>query len=114
MDETLMLFDEISNSPVFKRAAFILFLNKMDLLTERIAGGMSPLSRYDSSYKGEPTDVRAAQAYLTNRVLRLQRKHKERPMYTHYTTATNTHLLETTMHVVQQTVLKHNLEMLIL
>jgi hypothetical protein len=37
MKESLLLFDEICNSPYFKDIAFILFLNKMDLFREKIA-----------------------------------------------------------------------------
>ena len=36
MKESLLLFDEICNSPWFRTTAFILFLNKMDLFKEKI------------------------------------------------------------------------------
>jgi hypothetical protein len=34
--ESLLLFDEICNSPWFAETAFILFLNKVDLFKEKI------------------------------------------------------------------------------
>jgi len=37
MTESLLLFDEISNSPWFEKTAIILFLNKTDLLKDKIA-----------------------------------------------------------------------------
>ena len=51
MKESLLLFDEICNSPWFRDTTFILFLNKMDLFREKIQ--KIPLSTCFPEYKGK-------------------------------------------------------------
>ena len=51
MKESLLLFDEILNSPWFRDTAFILFLNKTDLFREKV--GRVPLSVCFPNYDGK-------------------------------------------------------------
>lgn len=50
MEESLALFETISRYPWFKTSSVILFLNKKDLLEEKIL--VSDLSNYFPDYKG--------------------------------------------------------------
>ena len=50
MKESILLFDEICNSPWFRETAFILFLNKTDLFREKVT--RVPLSICFPNYKG--------------------------------------------------------------
>ena len=50
MEESLALFETISRYPWFRTSSVILFLNKKDLLEEKIM--ISDLSDYFPEYKG--------------------------------------------------------------
>jgi len=113
LEEALVLFEEISNLPIFKQAALVLFLNKVDLLQEKLQNGMSPIRRYYPDYTGNETDVRAAQAYLAAKFRSLYRN-KEKELHIHFTTATNTSFLDVTMRSVRRMILHHNLETVLL
>lgn len=51
MDESLALFETISRYPWFRTSSVILFLNKKDLLEEKVM--TSHLSDYFSEYDGK-------------------------------------------------------------
>lgn len=51
MEESLALFETISRYPWFRTSSVILFLNKKDLLEEKIM--ISDLSDYFHEYKGQ-------------------------------------------------------------
>jgi guanine nucleotide-binding protein subunit alpha len=113
VDEALMLFKEISNLPIFKSAALILFLNKIDLLSEKLESGMSPIGRYYPDFTGEPGDVAAGQAFFEEKFKRLFRD-KDKALYIHFTNATDTAFLNKTMDSVQLMILQHNFKTLML
>jgi guanine nucleotide-binding protein subunit alpha len=113
LEEALVLFKEISNLATFKQAALVLFLNKVDLLQDKLRNGMSPIRRYHPDYTGDETDVQAAQAYLADKFRSLYRN-KEKELHIHFTTATDTSFLDLTMRSVRKTILHHNLEAVLL
>lgn len=113
MHEALMLFESISNSKYFDRSALILFLNKIDLFREKIAGGMSRISKVFPDYTGAPTDVEAGQEFFAAKFRNLVRQPKKE-VYIHYTNATDTDLLKKTMASVQDMIVQRNLNALIL
>ena len=113
MHEALMLFESISNSKYFEKAALILFLNKMDLFREKIASGQSPIERHFPDYTGPPNDVRAAQEYFASKFRNLVRQ-PSKEVYVHYTNATDTDLLKKTMDSVQDMIVQRNLNALVL
>ena len=113
MEEALMLFEEISNSLYFKRAAMILFLNKIDLLQEKLQSGISPIRRYYPDYKEDPNDVQLGQKYFADK-FKQKRKDKDSPLFIHYTNATDTTLLEATMNNVDNIILHRNINAFIL
>ena len=55
MEESLALFETISRYPWFRTSSVILFLNKKDLLEEKIM--ISDLSDYFPEYKGKTWSV---------------------------------------------------------
>jgi guanine nucleotide-binding protein subunit alpha, other len=108
-----VLFKDISNSPFFERAALVLFLNKIDLLHEKLRTGLSPIRRFYPDYIGNPTDIQAGQDYFANKFKRLYRN-TEKTLYLYFTNATDTNLLKVTMKSVQLMILQHNFTTLIL
>ena len=108
-----MLFESISNSKYFEKAALILFLNKMDLFREKISSGQSPIERHFPDFTGPPNDVRAAQEYFASKFRNLVRE-PTKEVYIHYTNATDTDLLKKTMESVQDMIVQRNLNALVL
>lgn len=51
MQESLMLFDSVSNSRYFSESSIILFLNKIDLFKEKLDSGIM-LKEYCPDYTG--------------------------------------------------------------
>jgi guanine nucleotide-binding protein subunit alpha, other len=108
-----MLFNEISNLPIFKEAALVLFLNKIDLLSEKLQSGMSPIARYYPDFDGAADSLAAGQAYFAEKFKRLFRD-PEKILYIHFTNATDTAFLDKTMDSVQNMILQHNFQKLML
>ena len=109
MDEALTLFEQIVNHSSFRDKSVILFLNKTDLLEEKLK--RVPLSNWDSSYRGG-CDVDSAVAHLHSRFLSMCHDDQEahgRKVYMHSTCATDTHSMRFVMQAVLDIVLKENL-----
>ena len=99
MQEALVLFDSVINGRFFKNKPIILFLNKMDLFKDKLA--VSPLSEHFPDFKGASTDPIAAAGYFDHRFRERDRgRGSERQIYTHYTTAIDTELMEKTLNSV--------------
>jgi len=107
-----MLFKQISSLSEFKRAALVLFLNKIDLLQWKLKAGMSPVRRYYPDYKADPTDVKACQNYFAEKFKQLYRDTEKR-LYIHFTTATEA-TIKATIESARLMILQHNLSDLIL
>jgi guanine nucleotide-binding protein subunit alpha len=113
MHEALMLFESIANSKYFERSALILFLNKIDLFTEKVRSNMSPISKWFPDYRGKPDDVEAAKVFFADKFTSLVRA-QNKVTYVHYTNATDTTLLAITMDSVKDMIVQRNLQNLIL
>lgn len=113
MHEALMLFESIANSKYFEKSGLVLFLNKMDLFTEKVSSGRSRIRDHFPDFSGNERDVVAGQKFFADRFRNLVRDpHKE--VYVHYTNATDTNLLEKTMRSVQDMIVQRNLHSLML
>jgi len=56
LTEAITLFTEVCNQETFHGRAIIFFLNKTDLLKEKLSN--SPLQTYQQAYKPPPTDIK--------------------------------------------------------
>lgn len=111
MQEAFMLFDSICNSQWFVRTSTILFLNKLDLFSERIR--VSPIRVHFPDYEGNPDSVVEGQEYFKRRFVSLNRSSRKE-IYTHYTTAIDTSLVKVVMTSVYDIILNRNLQDFIL
>jgi hypothetical protein len=127
MHEGLMLFDTICNSAWFINTSMILFLNKIDIFKEKIL--VSPVSKWFPDYKGnyqlssnsillnimlgDDTSFDQTSLYFKRRFLRLNQNISKR-VYTHYTDATDTKLLQHVMAAVSDIILNENINTLML
>jgi guanine nucleotide-binding protein subunit alpha len=112
MTDALQLFEQIVNSRWFVNSTLILFLNKMDLFSEKLQSGFGSIKREFPDYEGHPRDVIAGRDFFTAKFRRADKSARE--MWIHYTNAIDTSLLKITMEDVQQTIVKQNLQDLIL
>lgn len=106
LQEALTLFDSICNSKWFTKTSIILFLNKIDLLAEKLA--TSPLSRYFPDYMGG-SQYEAACQYLLHRFISLNTRADSKQIYTHFTCATDTKQIKFVMAAVSDICLHDNL-----
>ena len=95
----------------FRKSSIILFLNKTDLFKEKLAE--KPIRHYFPDYTGADDDYSAGCNYFSKKFRSLNRT-EGREVYVHFTNATDTNLLKITMLSVQDTVVQHNLNSLIL
>jgi len=104
MQESLVLFDSICNSRWFVRTSMILFLNKMDLLADKIS--RSPLELYLTDYDG-PNTYEAAVSYFRGTFIKCNREAKT--IYTHVTCATDTRQIKFVLKAMLDILIKESL-----
>lgn len=107
MKESLLLFDEICNSPWFRDTAFILFLNKVDLFEEKIK--TVDLKVCFPNYMGG-LNKDAAEQYIKEQFLK--QNTSPHVIYTHFTCAIDTENVEFVFKCVRETILKKVLDVL--
>jgi len=110
MRESILLFDQIVNSPWFKSTTFILFLNKIDLFKQKIE--KVDLRITFPNYEGG-TDFEAASNFIKQRFLE-QNQFNSHVIFTHFTCAISTENIEFVFKCVRETVLKRILDEVIL
>jgi len=109
MQDAMTIWDSICHSQWFKQTSIILFLNKDDLFQKKIQH--SSIKNFFPDFDGEPNDPRSGRDYFKKRFARLAQKanQKEREIYIHVTTATDTAMLRVVMAAVEDIVLRQNL-----
>ncbi|RVE69576.1 hypothetical protein OJAV_G00079080 [Oryzias javanicus] len=107
LQESLQLFSSVCSNTIFQKASMILFLNKMDLFRKKIQHSGRLLRFYFSSYKGADGDVDAAACLIAD--MFFECNNFDRPIYHHFTTATNTANVQAVLHVVFKQVIEGNL-----
>jgi len=100
--EALTMWEEISNSKWFIESAMVLFLNKKDLLADKLAKGI-PISKHFDDYKGE-NKYENAVSYFKHKFAAKTKKKKE--IYIHVTCATDTQNIKVIFGVVTDIVIR--------
>ncbi|XP_037757740.1 guanine nucleotide-binding protein subunit alpha-14 isoform X1 [Chelonia mydas] len=106
MEESKALFKTIITYPWFLNSSVILFLNKKDLLEEKIM--YSHLISYFPEYTGPKQDVKAAREFIL-KLYQDQNPDKEKVIYSHFTCATDTENIRFVFAAVKDTILQLNL-----
>ncbi|TBU48722.1 heterotrimeric G protein alpha subunit 4 [Dichomitus squalens] len=101
MQDAMTIWDSICHSQWFKQTSIILFLNKNDLFEKKVQH--SDIKNFFPDYDGEAGDAKAGREYFKKRFARLAQKAnaKEREIYIHVTTATDTAMLRVVMAAVE-------------
>ncbi|XP_076609380.1 guanine nucleotide-binding protein G(o) subunit alpha-like [Chaetodon auriga] len=108
LQESLELFKSTCTSTVFRSCSLILLMNKTDLFREKILHSGRHLRFYLSSYKGADGDVDAAAHHITAMFASCNSR-PGKPVYHHFTTATDTANVQVVFHMVVEQIIKENL-----
>ncbi|XP_076031692.1 guanine nucleotide-binding protein subunit alpha cta isoform X2 [Oratosquilla oratoria] len=113
--ESLNIFGTIINNRSFRLVSIILFLNKTDLLIQKVRSRQSNISHYFSEFVGNPHDERDVQQFILHKFVEQQRiDNTRRPLFHHFTTAVDTENIRVVFNSVRDTILQRNLEVLML
>ncbi|XP_068559347.1 guanine nucleotide-binding protein subunit alpha-14-like [Cebidichthys violaceus] len=107
MDESKALFKTIITYPWFQRSSVILFLNKTDILKEKIMH--SHVVTYFPEFTGPQQDTTSAQEFIL-KMYQDQNPDKGKQLYPHFTCATDTENIRFVFVAVKDTILRHNLK----
>ncbi|XP_027443601.1 guanine nucleotide-binding protein subunit alpha-15 [Zalophus californianus] len=119
MKESLALFGTILELPWFKSTSVILFLNKTDILEEKIP--TSHLATYFPSFQGPKQDAEAAKRFILDMYTGMyagcvdsadgdRRGPRSRRLFSHYTCATDTQNIRKVFRDVRDSVLARYLD----
>nr|XP_040564710.1 G protein alpha q subunit isoform X6 [Lepeophtheirus salmonis] len=103
MEESKALFKTIITYPWFQHSSVILFLNKKDLLEEKIM--YSHLVDYFPEYDGPKEDDKAARQFVLDCYLK-QNPDPDRMCYSHFTCATDTENIKLVFCAVKDTIMQ--------
>ncbi|XP_063360489.1 G protein alpha q subunit-like [Cydia amplana] len=103
MDESKALFKTIITQPWFQNSSVILFLNKKDLLEEKIM--TSHLGDYFPEYDGPKQDAQKAMDFILQKFL-AENPDPDRQCYSHFTTATDTENIKLVFCAVKDTIMQ--------
>ncbi|KAI1706348.1 g-protein alpha subunit domain-containing protein [Ditylenchus destructor] len=107
MTESMALFKTIISYVWFEESSMILFLNKKDLLADKILN--SHLADYFPNYAGPPRDEAAARDFILKTFLDLNPE-PEKVIYWHFTCATDTENIRVVFTAVKDIIIRRNLK----
>uniref|UniRef100_UPI00358F83A5 guanine nucleotide-binding protein subunit alpha-13-like isoform X2 n=1 Tax=Myxine glutinosa TaxID=7769 RepID=UPI00358F83A5 len=109
--ESINIFETIVNNRTFAGVSIILFLNKMDLLREKVL--MTSIADYFPEFSGDPKRVLDVQSFLVH-CFDSKRRDRTTPLFHHFTTAIDTENIRYVFEAVRDTILRDNLKKLML
>ena len=104
MEESLNLFQAICVNKFFSSSSIVLFLNKLDLFTEKINNTKHHLRLFFPKYTGPDHDVPAAKDFIKDQYLACNKT--ERTVYYHFTTATDTNNITVIIKMTLESIIK--------
>ncbi|XP_033824198.1 guanine nucleotide-binding protein subunit alpha-12a [Periophthalmus magnuspinnatus] len=105
--ESMNIFETIVNNKLFLNVSIILFLNKTDLLLEKIR--TVDIRKNFPEFRGDPRRLEDVQAFLVQSFSR-KRRNRGKPLFHHFTTAVDTENIRFVFHAVKDTILQENLK----
>ncbi|XP_028299325.1 guanine nucleotide-binding protein subunit alpha-11-like isoform X2 [Gouania willdenowi] len=112
MQESLALFYTTIHSPWFFKTSIILFLNKTDILADKIQ--TSDLQKYFPAFTGRRHNVDDAMAFIRkmyeHEALNRDDKKQWKTLYPHFTCATDTNNIRKVFEDIKETVLMESLK----
>ncbi|XP_007525124.2 guanine nucleotide-binding protein subunit alpha-12 isoform X1 [Erinaceus europaeus] len=105
--EAMSVFETVVNNRLFANVSVILFLNKTDLLAEKVP--RVSIRAHFPDFRGDPRRLEDVQRFLVHSFER-QRRSRSRPLFHHFTTAIDTDNIRFVFHAVKDTILQENLK----
>ncbi|XP_078467126.1 guanine nucleotide-binding protein subunit alpha-12-like isoform X2 [Lampetra planeri] len=109
--ESMAVFDTIVNNRFFAGVSVVLFLNKTDLLLEKIA--TVSIAESFPEFRGDPRCPGDVQEFLV-RSFRAKRRDSTKPLFHHFTTAIDTENIKVVFNAVRDTIIQNNIQQLLL
>lgn len=109
--ESCNIFDTIVNHRYFVEVSIILFLNKSDLLEEKVK--RVSIKDYFPAYNLDPHDLSKVQSFILN-MFDTRRRERSKALFHHFTTAVDTDNIKYVFTFVRDTILSENLRRLML
>ncbi|KAI0956111.1 hypothetical protein AcV7_006604 [Taiwanofungus camphoratus] len=111
VDDSLQLFKSICSNPLLKNTHLVLFLNKADVLAEKLAKGIK-LKKYITSYGDRPNEVDAVVNYFKAHFAQVHTKNNEnkRVLYTHLTSVVDTKATQSIISNVRDSIFRDYLK----
>ncbi|CAI5455196.1 unnamed protein product [Caenorhabditis angaria] len=109
--ESKSVFETIVNNRAFSNVSIILFMNKSDLLKDKVP--KSDIRQYFTDYTGDHLSVRDIQFFLVDK-FEASRRDRARPFFYHFTTAVDTENIRRVFRDVRESILEQNLKTLMM
>lgn len=109
--ESCNIFETIVNNKSFSNVSIILFLNKSDLLEEKIRS--VSIKDYFPEFEGNPHNLNDVQNFMVN-MFDMKRRERSKPLFHHFTTAIDTENIKFVFQAVKDIILQDNLRSLML
>ncbi|XP_044317410.1 guanine nucleotide-binding protein subunit alpha homolog [Drosophila rhopaloa] len=114
LEESKNIFDTIVNNNTFKGISIILFLNKTDLLEQKVCNPETDIRWYYPQFNGNPHSVLDVQNFILQMFMIVRRRNSTSRIYHHFTTAIDTRNINVVFNSVKDTILQRNLNALML
>jgi GTPase SAR1 family protein len=111
--ESCMIFETIVNNKCFANVSIILFLNKTDLLEQKIQSKHNSIQDFFLQFQGDPHNVKDVQKFILQ-MFDSRRRERSKALFHHFTTAIDTDNIKFVFHAVKDTILQDNLKSLML
>ncbi|VDK88633.1 unnamed protein product [Litomosoides sigmodontis] len=109
--ESRSVFETIVNNKSFANVSIILFMNKSDLLEEKVS--KSDIRQYFADFAGDHNSLRDVQFFLVDKFEKCRRD-RRRPFFYHFTTAVDTENIRRVFNDCRETILEQNLRALMM
>ncbi|XP_026843082.1 guanine nucleotide-binding protein subunit alpha homolog isoform X1 [Drosophila persimilis] len=114
LEESKNIFDTIVNNNTFKGISIILFLNKTDLLEQKVRNPETDIRWYYPQFNGNPHSLLDVQNFILQMFMSVRRSSSTSRIYHHFTTAIDTRNINVVFNSVKDTILQRNLNALML
>ncbi|XP_037912147.1 guanine nucleotide-binding protein subunit alpha homolog isoform X1 [Hermetia illucens] len=108
LEESKNIFDTIVNNRTFQAISIILFLNKIDLLAQKVRNPETDIRWYYPQFTGNPHKLLDVQKFILEMFIKV-RKNTHTAIYYHYTNAVDTQNIKIVFNSVKDTIFHRNL-----
>lgn len=113
LEEARDIFDCTVNHAAFSNVSIILFMNKHDLLVQKVANPETDIRWYFPQFTGNSHSMQDVETFILSMFKEVKRDVKK-TLYHHFTTAVDTDNIKVVFNCVKETILQRNLEILML